>query len=174
MGPDSDDDGLVEGLAAGVSRRRASPDSDGYVPDDDPRSTTDPLLADTDGGGFMDGTEDANANGRVDDAESDPNDPRDDIVCQSVTDCDLDGLDNDTEEWWGTNPFDADSDDGGRPDGAEYNLHTDGLDPSDDGYVPPLPPEEGCESCSAVGGSGGLIPVLGVLLGIAAVRRRRG
>jgi MYXO-CTERM domain-containing protein len=39
---------------------------------------TNPLLADTDGGGAKDGDEDVNHNGAVDDGERDPNDPADD------------------------------------------------------------------------------------------------
>ena len=42
-------------------------------PDLDPITTTDPLLADSDGDGRNDGVEDANHNGAIDLGESDPN-----------------------------------------------------------------------------------------------------
>lgn len=58
--PDSDYDGLPDGLELG------------YSPDADPSTTTNPNKADTDGDGIADGTEDANHNGRVDAGESDP------------------------------------------------------------------------------------------------------
>lgn len=55
--PDTDDDGLLDGIELD--------DSDGF--------TTDPLKADTDGDFILDGTEDANGNGRLDENETDPN-----------------------------------------------------------------------------------------------------
>jgi hypothetical protein len=55
--PDTDDDGLLDGIEID--------DSDGY--------TTDPLDPDTDGDFLLDGTEDSNGNGRVDGNETDPN-----------------------------------------------------------------------------------------------------
>ena len=45
-----------------------------FIPDSDPTTTTDPGNKDTDGDGLDDGEEDSNKNGRVDQAESDPND----------------------------------------------------------------------------------------------------
>lgn len=80
--PDTDGDGLQDGLERG--RAVGVPDPDGvwgarqgtgagFVPDADPGTTTNPLNADTDGDGIPDGTEDANRNGRVDAGETDPN-----------------------------------------------------------------------------------------------------
>ncbi|HAZ60898.1 MAG TPA: hypothetical protein DCY89_04910 [Gammaproteobacteria bacterium] len=80
--PDSDGDGLQDGLELG--RVAGVPDPDGafgarkgtgagFVPDLDPASTTNVLNPDTDGDGITDGTEDANRNGRMDAGETDPN-----------------------------------------------------------------------------------------------------
>ena len=72
--PDSDGDGLPDGLEAGSTS--ASGDTDlslgWFTPDQDPSTTTNPLVADSDGDGMADGVEDANHNGRVDTCESDP------------------------------------------------------------------------------------------------------
>lgn len=76
--PDTDGDGLADGLESGVS---SNPDPDNcpdLALDADPSSTTDPLAADTDGGGVNDGAEDADKDGRFDGGELDPNDPLDD------------------------------------------------------------------------------------------------
>jgi hypothetical protein len=80
---DSDDDGLPDGLEAGID----APDPDTSVAagffraDQDPLSTTDPAVADTDGGGAADGAEDRNADGAVDVGETDPENPADDPAC---------------------------------------------------------------------------------------------
>lgn len=76
--PDSDGDGLPDGLEVG------------RLPDADPGSVTDPASADTDGDDLCDGAvavpdvceagEDANANGAVDDGESDPRDAWDPVA----------------------------------------------------------------------------------------------
>ena len=72
---DSDNDGLSDGLELGVSGDIHS-DTDLslnlFTPDLDPSTTTDPLNADSDGGGISDGDEDRNLNGRVDRLETDP------------------------------------------------------------------------------------------------------
>ncbi len=85
LDPDSDDDGLLDGTEIGVrnalSGGGAAPflyqgsDSAVFVADADPNSTTNPNLEDTDGDTFLDGVEDADHNGRIDNGESDPNDP---------------------------------------------------------------------------------------------------
>ncbi|WP_224371645.1 beta strand repeat-containing protein [Hyalangium versicolor] len=77
LDPDSDNDGLSDGIEmAASSALEASSKSHGrFVPDADPKSSTDPLTADTDDDGIPDGEEDANHNGRVDGAETDPNKP---------------------------------------------------------------------------------------------------
>ncbi|HBF13319.1 MAG TPA: hypothetical protein DDW49_08065 [Deltaproteobacteria bacterium] len=94
LDPDSDNDGLVDGTETGIiepveafdgDRVQNLPafegtqeDSPSFVPDEDPASRTNPVIADTDGGGVSDGAEDSNHNGRVDPAERNPNDPDDD------------------------------------------------------------------------------------------------
>jgi hypothetical protein len=87
LDPDTDADGLLDGLevgvttpvSAGISDESGIPyagtESPTWTPDHDPTTTTDPLDADSDGDGWSDGEEDTNKNGRVDDGESNPNDP---------------------------------------------------------------------------------------------------
>ncbi|MDQ3264786.1 MAG: Ig-like domain-containing protein, partial [Myxococcota bacterium] len=74
--PDSDNDGLPDGLEAGVTAATAPGGTDqgsaSFVPDQDPTTTTDPKVADTDGDGLADGAEDLNGNGRYDPDETDP------------------------------------------------------------------------------------------------------
>jgi hypothetical protein len=83
LDPDSDGDGLTDGTEAGVFE--AHPDTTVdlgfFTPDADKgRSTTDPLRVDSDRGGVPDGEEDKNADGRVDDGETDATDFFDDGV----------------------------------------------------------------------------------------------
>ncbi|MBN1944368.1 MAG: hypothetical protein JW797_01775 [Bradymonadales bacterium] len=174
--PDSDSDGLMDGLEAGIDRFHVSSDTTDpalFTPDLNPATTTDPLLADTDGGGHPDGQEDLNANGRVDPGETDPNDPRDDVGCLIIDDCDGDGLLNLFEIWWGSDPYLADSDNGGAGDGTEHRQGTNPLNPEDD--FPPPPKEPGCGSCRSLEGSDhGLGAGLMLLaLVMAGWRRRR-
>ena len=127
LDPDSDNDGLFDGTELGKDCSNADTDaSAGHcVADGDTgTTTTDPLLADTDGGGVTDGSEDANLNGVVDTGETDPTDGNgaDDT---DVVDTDGDGLSDLLEEYLGSNPSDSDSDDDGLLDGDEAN-------PSDD------------------------------------------
>ena len=81
---DTDADGLGDGLETGVSAGVPSggtgmfgyggTDLGVFTPDGDAgASTTDPLDADTDGDGRVDGSEDVNGNGVVDGGEFDPN-----------------------------------------------------------------------------------------------------
>ena len=175
LDPDTDGDGLTDGLEVGrgpvpggLSDGTMIPYDGtgvGFVPDDDPSTTTDPTDADTDDGGVPDGTEDDNRDGRFDPGELDPLDPSDDVrldcgngvvdlgeacddggrvdgdgcsavctiepgwVCRLVprecsppdADPDGDGLDNETEEDLGTDPFDADTDNDGIEDGDEVS-----------------------------------------------------
>ena len=72
---DSDGDGLSDGLERGLGAPEGQ-DTDTtsahWQPDADPSTRTDPLSPDTDGDTIADGQEDVNANGAVDDGESDP------------------------------------------------------------------------------------------------------
>ncbi|MCB9647810.1 MAG: DUF4215 domain-containing protein [Deltaproteobacteria bacterium] len=89
LDPDTDGDRLLDGVEvgqgpvpAGVSDGLMIPyrgTAQGFLPDADPASTTDPTVADTDLGGVPDGDEDTTLNGRVDTGERDPNDPADDV-----------------------------------------------------------------------------------------------
>jgi len=119
---DSDNDGLYDGTELGFDCM--SPDThpgppSHCVPDgDNGATTTNPLLKDTDGGGVMDGSEDTNLNGVLDNGELDPNQAGDDV---NVTDTDGDGLSDDLETFLGSDPDDADTDDDGVLDGDEPN-----------------------------------------------------
>ncbi|WP_437743582.1 hypothetical protein WMF39_00395 [Sorangium sp. So ce1504] len=134
---DSDDDGLYDATEIG-STDCDGPGTDALaghcVPDGDAgATTTDPLDADTDNGGVLDGSEDANLNGVLDAGESDPaaghgaDDQR--------ADADNDGLGDDLEATLGTDPNDADSDDDGVRDGEEPNPTDDN---DGDGLINPL------------------------------------
>lgn len=83
LDPDSDGDGILDGTELGVFEPIAGTDlaEGNFVPDADPSTTTDPLLADTDGDGRPDGVEDANRNGKLELGESDPNDPLSTVGC---------------------------------------------------------------------------------------------
>ncbi|MGE5784643.1 MAG: hypothetical protein ACM3ZE_08625, partial [Myxococcales bacterium] len=128
LDPDSDNDGLFDGTELGLGCGNAGTDLNAArcIPDADAGATkTDPLLADTDGGGARDGSEDANLNGQVDSGETNPiaGQGADDAT---LVDTDGDGLSNGLEATLGSNPNDKDSDDDGVLDGLEPN-------PSDDG-----------------------------------------
>ncbi len=146
---DTDDDGLTDGLEAGVNQPVPDGQSDGptpvdvsgtdinspnWTPDQDTDTTTDPTVADTDEDGLLDGDEDENGNGQVDDqvigdtgtpgsGETDPNNP------DSDDDTLLDGAEVNDHE---SNPLDTDTDDGGVLDGVEVNNNMDPNDPDDD------------------------------------------
>ncbi len=71
---DTDNDGLLDGTEIGLTAAQsADTDSNIFVPDTDPTTTTDPLDDDSDDDGRLDGEEDANQNGKVDAGETDPN-----------------------------------------------------------------------------------------------------
>lgn len=105
---DSDGDGLNDGLELGASNGVPGGVSDGssaivylgtassWQPDTDPGSTTNPLNADTDGGGVDDGTEDQNGDGAVNSDETDPNNPGDDVA-PPPPDTDGDGFPDDED-----------------------------------------------------------------------------
>ena len=75
--PDTDEDGVFDGTEIGLTLPQISEATDlsaGYfIADADPTTTTDPLDNDSDDDGQLDGEEDSDGNGRVDDGESDPN-----------------------------------------------------------------------------------------------------
>lgn len=90
---DSDLDALPDGLELGRSsiiegdpkNGILGTDPDAFVPDADPTTTTDPITADSDGGGLIDGQEDTNGNGVIDIGEKDPLDPLDDGLFLQVS-----------------------------------------------------------------------------------------
>ena len=131
LDPDSDNDGLYDGTELGLGCDGPGTDKTKHhcIPDADNGATkTSPILADTDGGGSRDGSEDWNLNGKVDADETDPNAKGDDA---SVVDTDGDKLGDKLEAFLHSDPKDADSDDDGVLDGDEANpaddLDGDGL-----------------------------------------------
>lgn len=147
LDPDSDNDGLFDGtemgrncLGAGITAGAATCVADG----DNGLTVTDPLVADTDGGGVNDGAEDWNLNGAIDAGETDPTagNGADDLADGGgdggVRDTDGDGLSDGQEATLGTSPTDADSDDDGVPDGLEANP---GVDTNGDGTINALDPD---------------------------------
>ncbi len=76
---DTDGDGLLDGTELGVTQAGVDTDLAAFVADADPKTTTNPLMADSDGGGIADGAEDLDHNGRLDDGEGDPLWPDDDV-----------------------------------------------------------------------------------------------
>jgi uncharacterized repeat protein (TIGR01451 family) len=127
LDPDSDNDGLWDGTEMGkdCSNPDTNPKNKNCIPDADPKTTTGPLAADTDGGGVTDGSEDANLDGKLDAGEGDPTAGHGDDD-NKIVDSDKDGLSDALEKTLGSNPTDADSDDDGLLDGEEPN-------PADDG-----------------------------------------
>ena len=115
---DTDGDGLCDGPedVDDVCLGGEDLDADGVVDDDE----TDPNEADTDRGGVDDGTE-------VNDDGTDPLDPDDDTSPEG--DSDGDGIPDDEEAGYGTDPTNPDSDGDGVPDGAEA-LDDDPTDPT--------------------------------------------
>jgi len=82
MDPDSDGDGLLDGTEVGMTEPGPGTSSGAghFIPDADPSTRTNPLVADTDHGGVPDGQEDLDHNGAVDPGERDPLDPSDDSL----------------------------------------------------------------------------------------------
>ncbi|MFP4598313.1 MAG: OmpA family protein [Persicimonas sp.] len=131
--PDSDDDGLKDGVEVNANYGLLGPsnpnkrdtDDDG-LPDgmEDKNADgrwqfdeeTHPLNPDTDGDRVPDGVEDANQNGQRDSGETDP----------LEADTDGDGLDDGLEiNIVGTDPLDVDTDDDGLEDGLEVGVRGD-------------------------------------------------
>ncbi len=121
---DSDNDALFDGTEAGNDC--SHPDTDTSLghcrADADNTTMTFGVVADSDGGGEIDGSEDCNLDGAVDAGETDPGNAIDD---SAVVDMDNDGLSDCLENTIGSDPDDGDSDDDGWLDGDEAN-------PSDD------------------------------------------
>jgi MYXO-CTERM domain-containing protein len=121
LDPDSDNDGLYDGTELGLGCDSPGTDTSKHhcIPDADNGATkTDPLKADSDGGGARDGSEDWNLNGKLDADETDPSSAGDDA---SVVDSDKDKLGDKLEAFLHSDPMDADSDDDGVLDGDEAN-----------------------------------------------------
>jgi len=137
---DTDGDGVQDGTEIGLTTPQGNDtDTNNFVPDADPTSTTDPTDPDTDDGSVWDGAEDVNGNGAIDPGETDPNNPLDDV------DSDGDGLNDATEDANGngvvdpgeTDPNNPDTDGDGLDDGVEFFGPTDPLDDDtdDDGLL---------------------------------------
>ncbi len=135
--PDSDDDGLFDGteLGLGCNGPGTNAAAGHCLADADNTTTSDPLLADTDGGGARDGSEDLNFNGKVNFGETDPATGN---GADDGPDADGDGLGDALEARLGSSSSDTDSDDDGVPDGREANI---GLDPDSDGVNNVLDPD---------------------------------
>ena len=115
---DTDRDGLPDGLEIGIVNPVPDPDGpeklkgtnlENFIKDSDPGTITNPLLADTDNDGLLDGLEDKNRNGRADAGESDP----------LNADTDNDKLSDGIETKLKSDPLDLDSDDDGLEDSLE-------------------------------------------------------
>jgi hypothetical protein len=120
--PDSDGDGLGDGLEMGRTVR-VDPSCTAST-DADPLSKTSPVLADSDADGLNDGIEDANRDGKVDPGESNPE--RKDSDCDGLTDADeVKGT-----RGCPTDPLNKDSDDDSVPDGVENGLTASIADPA--------------------------------------------
>jgi hypothetical protein len=83
LDPDADEDGLPDGLESGVNVPDLHTDTTRgfFRADADPFTTTNPFVADTDGGGVADGAEDRDADGMVTPPETDPLSALDDASC---------------------------------------------------------------------------------------------
>uniref|UniRef100_UPI000594989D GEVED domain-containing protein n=1 Tax=Thiofilum flexile TaxID=125627 RepID=UPI000594989D len=132
---DTDSDGLQDGTEKGVTSAIAGGTSSGstpvsyvgtdtaiFIPDSGSASKTDPLDADSDNDGLLDGQEDANHNGRVDSGETKPldNDSDEDGLSDGAEDANRNG----TVDAGETSPLDADSDNDGLQDGTEQGVTT--------------------------------------------------
>lgn len=148
LDPDSDDDGLFDGTELGkdCSHPDTDPDAHSCRVDEDPSTVTSPIKEDSDGGGAIDGSEDFDFDGEVDDDETDPLDALDDVVPGArvdvddgpTADTDGDGLSDGFEATVHSDPEDVDSDDDGLLDGDEPNPSHDG---DRDGLVTVLDPD---------------------------------
>ncbi len=209
---DSDGDGLGDGLESGVTEALPGGTSDGgvpfegtsdtFVPDTDPSTTTDPTDGDSDDDGLLDGTEDINGNGAVDNTigdsetsgsgETDPNNAdTDGDGIQDGTELGLtapEGDDTDTAQFQPdldpattTDPLDIDTDDGSIADGIEDGNGNGRVDEgesdptldSDDVQVLDDIVVKGGACASSDVQLGGWLLLMVLGLGAVAIRRRR-
>lgn len=115
--PDSDGDGIPDGVEAGRTAPIPGTNCPALATDADPTSRTSPVSSDTDGDQIPDGLEDADHNGRVDAGESNPSstDTDGDQIPDAIEDADHDGQRDQGE----LNPTTNDSDGDGITDGLE-------------------------------------------------------
>ncbi len=135
---DSDNDALRDGTELGLGCSGPGTRAVRCVADaDDGETVTNPLVADTDGGGMTDGSEDFNLDGVQDEGESNPSAGRsaDD---GAQRDADNDGVSDALERFLGAAPRDADTDDDGLSDGLEPNPS---IDADEDGFTSSLDPD---------------------------------
>ncbi|MEM7129651.1 MAG: SdrD B-like domain-containing protein [Chloroflexota bacterium] len=162
---DSDADGVQDGTEYGLATPQlsshqdhlADTNSNFFMADEDPASTTDPLDVDSDDDGLADGGvngEDADGDGRIDPNETDPNNSDTDgdgikdgtemgvtqPLIDSIEEGQIAGTDSsttdflpDTDPTTTTDPLDADSDDDGLPDGGPNGEDQNGNGAQDSG-----------------------------------------
>jgi hypothetical protein len=120
---DSDGDGLSDGTELGLTAPASGTDLEArcFVADADPSTTTNPHDPDSDGGGLLDGQEDANQDGALDPWETDPLLPGDDTDTDGDTVADL------YDDLFGAG-MDEDSDGDTLPDSVEGQGDSDGDD----------------------------------------------
>lgn len=117
LNPDSDGDGLPDGLEVGRTAGVPGVSCPNLVLDSDPSTRTLPTDNDTDDDGLPDGIEDVNRNGFVDPGETDPNrrDSDGDGIPDGIEDANGNGLRDPGE----TDPTRVDTDGDGISDGIE-------------------------------------------------------
>ena len=126
--PDSDGDGYVDGRAPVP----ADNDLDGLTNAHEAELGTHPDVWDTDGDTIADGLEVERGTDPVAWLDQPDDESIDDVLERHQTDPDLDGLTNEVEAWYGTDPNAGDSDGGGVWDGRELVRGTDPTDAADD------------------------------------------
>ncbi|MBL8916543.1 MAG: VWA domain-containing protein [Archangium sp.] len=115
--PDSDGDGIRDGVEAG--RMTSVVAACNYTGDADPASRTNPTATDSDADGIPDGVEDKNRNGRAEPTETDATNPDTDMdgLNDGVEDANRDGIKDATE----TDPTRRDTDGDRISDGIELS-----------------------------------------------------
>ncbi len=156
---------------------------------EDASDRTDGDDEDSDDDGLLDGHEDTNGNGILDEGELDPtdNDTDDDGIVDGEEvrigtdpldeDSDDDGLLDGEEITYGTDPLDDDSDGDGLLDGEEVDRNLDPLNPDSDGDgildgEDSDPNNKAKEGCSSTGGGNAPLGVAALFLGFAIIRRK--